>query len=517
MQNTTLAEYLDRAQSLQQQDKLEQAIAICHQAIAAFPNDYRLYDCLGMALNAQRDLDSAIAAFRFGLELEPNSSWLYYRLANVLSEQGFVFEAIVNYRQSIKFNNDFPWCYYHLANLLREQGQIDEAITCYQNFIRLQDDFPWCYYHLANLLQQQHNIAEAIVNYQRAINLEIKDPWVHYHFAQALVKQKKFTDAIAQYYQGIALNPKLSLFYEKIYWLDKQIEPNKLGINSSAADSLLARAEAQTALEIDILRTEAEKFMAQAELNLALEAYQKIIALDNNYGNIYYRLAEIYQRQNQLDLAQQYYFQASISADFTVDSQVMLVCFSARHMTARCRYHFIDLLSDFPAKKLFIRDLQDVWYNQGLPGITQDVESTAIYLKNIIKQQNVNKIVFIGASSGGYAALIYGHLLAVNEIHAFGAQTKIPNNAAEIELLKNIQPKYFNLAKIYQANPNPSNCHLYFDTKFPPDVEHAYRLQDIENVELHGYCAGVGHKIAMWLKHQEMLKPILLQSLGMVY
>jgi len=104
--------------------------------------------------------------------------------------------------------------------------------------------------------------------------------------------------------------------------------------------------------------------------------------------------------------------------------------------------------------------------------------------------------------------------LAVDEIHAFGAQTTIPNNSEETKLLQGIESSYFDLATVYQTKSVSSNCHLYFDSKFPPDVEHAQRLKHISSVELHGYEAGVGHKIALWLKHQKLLQSIIINALN---
>lgn len=511
MSGTNLAEYLDLARNQQQQGKLLEAIATYHQAMAKFPDGYQLYDGLGQALAKLGENDKAIAAFRQGIKLKPNFSWLYYRLARALEEQGNPEEAMINYRQSIKLNDNFSWSYYHLASLLRVKGDAAEAIINYRQSIKLNGNFAWSYYHLANLLRAEGNFSEANFNYQKAIDSGEKEACIHFDFGESLAQQGNWELAIAQYQQAIAIDPQASLFYEKIYFLKSKIAQGNL---SSSQDNIeKERSTTKTALEINLLQDKAKTHLVNKDFDLALECYQKIITIDYNYGQIYYQIGSIYEQLNKLEQAQENYQKANILKYFDTDSSVMLVCFSARHITERCPYHFLELVSSFPVKKLFVRDIQDAWYNRGLRGITQDVPSTANYLQNIIAQQKVNKVVFLGASSGGYAALLYGYLLQVNEIHAFGAQTKIPNNPEEIELLKNLTSEYFNLAKIYQIKPNNTDCHLYFDNQFPPDVEHAYRLREIDRVKLHGYCAGVGHKIAMWLKHQAMLEPIILNAL----
>ena len=57
-----------------------------------------------------------------------------------------------------------------------------------------------------------------------------------------------------------------------------------------------------------------------------------------------------------------------------------------------------------------------------LDGISNNVNQTKIYLQNILKKYN--NITFIGASSGGYAAL-FGSLLNVDKVVSFIPQTNL--------------------------------------------------------------------------------------------
>ena len=481
MMDKTLDLYLSLAQRQQQEGDLAAAITSYRQAIQAFPQNYQPYNYLGKVLVEQGDLEAAIAIFYQGIELEANISWLYY----------------------------------HLAEALKKQDNLTAAVLNYQKAIELEDDIPWFHFHLGQTLSKQENHTQAINSYQTAIKLGLKDPWVHYFLAESLSQQGDFEAAIDNYHKSIAINPNLSLFYEKIYFLKLKLAQGDSEIITNVRAGVDNKSQVNEATDkIQSLQTQAKLFVEKQELESALRCYQEIIQMDYNYGKIFYQIGNIYEQINQVNTAAEYYRKASILEDFASDSNVLLVCFSARHINPRCRYHFLDLVASFPGKKLFIRDIQDVWYNKGLPGLTQNVEQTAGHLKNIIEQQNVAKVVFLGASSGGYAALLYGYLLQLNEIHAFGAQTQIPNNQEETKLLENIEPTYFNLATVYQGKPITSNCNLYFDNQFPPDVEHAHRLKNIANVKLHGYRAGVGHKIAMWLKHQKLLRPIILNALN---
>jgi len=470
----TVNQYLALAQEYEQQANLDKAIAIYRQTIEEFPHNYRPYNCLGKALTNQGNLDQAIAIFRQGIELKP----------------------------------DFPWLYFHLAQTLTQQNELTEAIINYQKAIALEQDCPWFYVHLGDIWYKQGNLIPAMGCYQKAISLKLEDPWLHQRVAQVYVEQGQFAKAIDSYYQGIEINPDISNFYEQIYFLQERLKRGDM-----ASDVVRSNIPKNISLEIQSLEQKAELLQEEGELELALQSYQKIIDLDCNYGKILSKIGNIQEKLQRTNLAQLSYQQANFYLDFKANNKTLLVCFSARHLGDRCRFHFLDLLWDINCKKLFVRDLQDAWYNKGLPGITQNIEETVDYLKTIISQQNVDKVVFLGSSSGGYAALLLGYLAEVDEIHAFGSQTKIPSNSEEAELLKGIEPNFFDLTKVYQSRSIKTACHLYFDDRFSPDKNHAHYLKDTYPVELHGYSAGIGHKIALWLNLQDMLKPIILNAI----
>jgi len=62
-------------------------------------------------------------------------------------------------------------------------------------------------------------------------------------------------------------------------------------------------------------------------------------------------------------------------------------------------------------------------YNYGLADISEDITSTVEYFRPIIEKYK--KVIFIGNSAGGYAALMYGSILNINSIIAFNPPTKM--------------------------------------------------------------------------------------------
>jgi len=125
------------------------------------------------------------------------------------------------------------------------------------------------------------------------------------------------------------------------------------------------------------------------------------------------------------------------------DAQILVVSFSGNGLNNIGNlptFEFKNFLtSTFPSiSLLFLKDNNVAWYNKGIENISSDVESTLIFLRKKISA--FEKVIFIGSSSGGYAAILFGSLLNVNMVIAFRPQTLVSE--------KFINPKYKDLKTV---------------------------------------------------------------------
>ena len=75
---------------------------------------------------------------------------------------------------------------------------------------------------------------------------------------------------------------------------------------------------------------------------------------------------------------------------------------------------------------LFHIDKNQCHYHRGLDGITKNIDETILYLNNMI--QHYEKVIFIGVSAGGYAAILFGSLCKnVHHVIGFIPQTILQN------------------------------------------------------------------------------------------
>jgi hypothetical protein len=112
----------------------------------------------------------------------------------------------------------------------------------------------------------------------------------------------------------------------------------------------------------------------------------------------------------------------------------------------------------FPETKvLYFMDDRSICYHQGIRGISRNIQETAEYIRKQTK--DYSKVVFIGVSCGGYAAILFGSLLKIDTVIAFIPQTRLRSNMFDARY-KDLGPfindttKYMLFGDISIDNPN---------------------------------------------------------------
>jgi hypothetical protein len=85
-------------------------------------------------------------------------------------------------------------------------------------------------------------------------------------------------------------------------------------------------------------------------------------------------------------------------------------------------------LENYECNFIFLRDKYLSWYINGIDGFSKSLEETKNKLQEEIEQIKPNKVITIGLSSGGFAALYFGNLLKVAHIIACSPQIIVNNN-----------------------------------------------------------------------------------------
>lgn len=105
------------------------------------------------------------------------------------------------------------------------------------------------------------------------------------------------------------------------------------------------------------------------------------------------------------------------------DPSVLVIAFTGRAGLMMRPYDFMDLTGAVNYSHILLRDPADVWYHAGLDGQCSDFPALTGLLQSYVRELEPQKIIMVGSSAGGYAALLAGYLMKADYVHALGPQT----------------------------------------------------------------------------------------------
>lgn len=254
--------YSMRAQQLQQQEQLDDAIAHYQASIALQPDTVNAYWALGDILYKQNKQTEAFLCKYHALAIAPQrfNVDMHLTLANTLAQRNCWDEAANIYHTLLRLDPGRAEAYFNLGGVLSKQGKLNEAINSFRAFANLVPDNAQVYYSLANTFKKQGQLEEAIASYREAIARQPNYTEALYNLANSLVEFQQIDEAIFYYERAIACQQNFS--------------------------------QAQFNLAVIL--------MERGDLDTAAGYFQQILAVRPNYIDCYCRLATISQHQTKL-------------------------------------------------------------------------------------------------------------------------------------------------------------------------------------------------------------------------
>jgi hypothetical protein len=173
--------------------------------------------------------------------------------------------------------------------------------------------------------------------------------------------------------------------------------------------------------------------------------------------------------------------------------------------------------------RVFLRDLNQCWYQKGLPGYGPDVPSAAAALQSIVDSLNPSRRVFIGTSSGAFAATLFGALTGADEVLAFGPQSSIdrvtrrlchdnrwPEAIAKARR-SSVDRRHVNLVRLLSTTPDLGRISVHYGADDRRDAAYARRLANVTEVTV--TCHPGDHTFVRQLRDAGELEPLLHDAL----
>lgn len=134
-------------------------------------------------------------------------------------------------------------------------------------------------------------------------------------------------------------------------------------------------------------------------------------------------------------------------------------------------FEFLKSLNEwFPQyDKKFIIDIHQCWYHKGIGGLSSSIDETKVVLEKLI--EGYKKVIFLGVSAGGYAAILFGSLLKIRNVVAFSPQTVLSNPVVQ---------KYKNLCGFIDETTVYS---LYGDPLINKKKDPLHHISHLQNIQ----------------------------------
>lgn len=197
----------------------------------------------------------------------------------------------------------------------------------------------------------------------------------------------------------------------------------------------------------------------------------------------------------------------------------LIICFAG----LGDQFEFKKTLSTYYVNVIYVRDLSHRWYLKELNGIGNNVLENKSFFALEISRMKPSHLITIGASAGGFGAVLYGSLLNADSIVAFSPQTfrmkwlclctwdyRWLDRMVDIYDGAGVSRKYLDLKALTAAFKG--KLILYYDRTNRLDNIHGARIKG-KQVTHATYDFG-GHNLVQILKQKGLLVNIMEQNLG---
>ncbi len=199
--------------ALQRQRLQSEALACYQQAIALDPNYAQAYNNLGIFFWELHKFPEAFSYYQQALALKPDLFEVYNNIGNIYYELDKWEDALACYKQALALNPNYVESYNNIGNVFKEQGKHQEALTCYKRVLTLNPNSAEAYNNIGVVFLDQNQLETAKAYFLQALTLAPNSPDIHNNLGTIFVEQRCVESAIAYYEQGIAIGPN----YPKVH------------------------------------------------------------------------------------------------------------------------------------------------------------------------------------------------------------------------------------------------------------------------------------------------------------
>lgn len=339
--------FLDQAKIYFQEKNWESTIDACQKAIEISPLIPEVYKILGNVYQCRDEITDALGSYAKALSLQPNYAEVYANLGSLFAKQKKWNEAVEYYEKAIVLDPEFAGVYlnlakvqgkleqpqkrlqyllfalnldprlasaeehYSLGNNLLENGKKEEAIQFYRNALAIRKDFVEPCSKLAELLEKEGNWKEAVIYYRRLLKLNQVNTRQRYICASSKISNNSRNEYLpllgGSAVQGQIISDKPDL---KLHQRDNTKSISLISDDSESYLFKLLKIQEEQPISKDIQCKLGDFYVKQRKWHQAIKHYRNILRISSNEIEIYCKLAKVYGKIGDRNLAADCWYQA---------------------------------------------------------------------------------------------------------------------------------------------------------------------------------------------------------------
>lgn len=187
-----------------------------------------------------------------------------------------------------------------------------------------------------------------------------------------------------------------------------------------------------------------------------------------------------------------------------VDDSTLVIAFSGGfNLLMMNPYDFMSITNLQQYHRIFFQDKYNLWYQNGVNSNLTSFRQLCHFISTMARTLNVERLLVIGTSSGGHAALLAGHRLKADAVHVFGPQTNVGLGFLREESIRSIKARRrkvrllyrkqwlnwrnFDLKKALRRYNGKTQYYIHYAIDNPRDRERALYLEQTPGVRLFSY------------------------------
>jgi hypothetical protein len=182
-------------------------------------------------------------------------------------------------------------------------------------------------------------------------------------------------------------------------------------------------------------------------------------------------------------------------------------------------YDFFETTKILRYHRILLRDQYYMYYHHGIDPERPDFPSLIDFLKKERARLKPQKVLCIGSSAGGYAAIVAGHRLSADYVHAFGPQTFLELRPRELRpwqrpsrlrlrLSRRASPELFDLAPMLDRPNGQTTYFVHYCQGCEADYYHAQHISGLPDVVTIGYPCSA-HRVGIFMAKRHFQAQLL--------